>query len=249
MMDPMATSSQIAAELRDQWELLRTRLVDAADATLDEPSTLPGWTVRDLVAHLGLSLGVLSRCEPLGTPGPAAGTDTDPALPEPLSFGGYLASYAGDGDSISDRVLAYSTEIAASTVAAVDEVADRALARADELAGAGDEALVRTGRGVIRVRDLLLTRLVELVVHGYDLAPALADPVPVDTGARHLVAEALVRSLDERTGYRLFVADEAAWIGAATGRISWEEAVAQDAVRPEYLSDGVPDLSGILPLL
>src|SRR5699024_731443 len=245
----MALSSQTAAELRDQWELLRTRLVDAADATLDEPSTLPGWTVRDLVAHLGLGLDLLTRCELLGTPGPAMSTAPAGGRPEVLSFGHYLASYAGSAEQVSARVLRYSAEIAANTVAAVDAVADRALTRAETLAGSGDEALVRTDRGTVLVPDFLLTRLVELVVHAYDLAPALAAPVPVDAGARHLVAEALIRLLDERTGYRLSVADEAAWIGAAAGRISWAEAVAQDAVRPEYLSDGVPDLSSVLPLL
>lgn len=233
----MATPTQIAAELRDQWELLRSRLVDATDETLDEPSTLPGWTVRDLVAHLGLSLRLLTRCE------------VDVEDPEPMSFGAYLASYAPSAEDISDRVLAYSAEIAGDTVEAVDEVADRALDRADELAAAGPATLVRTARGAITAGDFLLTRLVELVVHGYDLAPALADPVPVDTGARHLVAEALVRTLEERTGYRLLVGDEAAWIQAAAGRIGWDEAVARDAVRPEYLSDGTPDLGPVLPLL
>lgn len=233
----MTSPAQIADELRDQWELLRARLEDTADAVLDEPSSLPGWTVRDLVAHLGLSVDLISRCE-LGAEDP-----------EPLTFATYLAEYASDAEHISDRVLGYSAELGQDVFDAVDDVADRALARMDELVAAGPQAMVRTGRGVISTGDFLLTRLLELVVHTYDLASVLAAPVPVDTGARRLVAEALVQIVADRTGYRLIVDDEEAWILAATGRIGWDEAVRRDAVRPEYLSDGVPDLSQNLPVL
>lgn len=233
----MSAPAQIAAELRDQWDLLRTRLEDTSDAVLDEPSTLPGWTVRDLVAHLGLSLDLITRCE-LGA-----------QEREPLTFAGYLSSYAGDAEAISERVLTYSAGLGRDVFDAVDEVADRALQRLDGLIAAGPQAMVRTTRGVIRTGDFLLTRLLELVVHAYDLAPVLTDPAPVDTGARHLVAEALVQIVAERAGYRLIVANEEAWILAASGRISWDEAVQRDAVRGEYPSDGVPDLAPELPLL
>ncbi|WP_147915942.1 maleylpyruvate isomerase N-terminal domain-containing protein [Ruania zhangjianzhongii] len=233
----MTSPAQIADELRDQWDLLRTRLEDTADTVLDEPSSLPGWSVRDLVAHLGLSLDLISRCELVAQD------------PEPLTFAGYLAACAEDAERISDRVLDYSAGLGRDVFDAVDEVADRALERLDELVAAGPKAMVRTSRGVISTADFLLTRLLELVVHTYDLAPVLVDPVPVDTGARHLVAEALVQIVADRAGYRLIVDDEEAWILAASGRIGWDEAVARGAVRPEYLSDGVPDLGANLPLL
>lgn len=233
----MTTPEQVAGELRDQWELLRARLEDTSDAVLDELSSLPGWTVRDLVAHLGLSLDLITRCE-------LRAQD-----PEPLTFASYLAAYRDDSERISERVLDYSATLDRDVFDAVDEVADRALERLDELVATGPRALVRTNRGAIRTGDFLLTRLLELVVHTYDLAPVLADPVPVDTGARHLVAEALAQIVADRAGYRLIIDDEEAWILAATGRIHWDEAVRRDAVRPEYLSDGVPDLGQHLPLL
>ena len=233
----MTSPAQIADELRDQWDLLRTRLADTADTVLDEPSSLPGWTVRDLVAHLGLSMDLISRCQ-LGA------EDADP-----LTFATYLAAYPGDAERISERVLDYSAGLGQDVFDAVDEVADRALRRLDELVAAGPQAMVRTSRGVIGTGDFLLTRLLELVVHTYDLAPVLTDPVPVDTGARRLAAEALVQIVTDRTGYRLIVNDEEAWILAATGRIGWDEAVRREAVRPEYPSDGLPDLSQNLPVL
>src|SRR5699024_2688681 len=122
-------TAQIAAELRDQWDLLRTRLEETSDSVLDEPSSLPGWTVRDLVAHLGLSLDLITRCE-LGA-----------QEPEPLTFAGYLSSYASDAEVISVRVLAYSAELGRDVFDAVDAVADRALQRLDDLVAAGPTAM------------------------------------------------------------------------------------------------------------
>ncbi|HIZ35896.1 MAG TPA: maleylpyruvate isomerase N-terminal domain-containing protein [Candidatus Ruania gallistercoris] len=234
----MATPAQIVGELRDQWELLHTRLEDTADAVLAEQSSLPGWTVREVVAHLGVALDPINRCEPC-----------EPGGAEPvLSVGEYLAHYAARAEAIAAKTQALAAE-AEDVLTAVEPIADRALQHAEVLVANNAHTLVHTRYGAISVGDFLLTRLVELVVHGYDLAPALGDPVPVDSGARHLVAEALLQIVTERTGYRLLMADEEAWILVATGRISWDEAVRREAVRPEYPSDGLPDLAPHLPLL
>src|SRR5699024_4755855 len=164
-----------------------------------------------------------------------------------LGIGDYLAHYAARAEAIAAKTRALAAQ-AEDVLAAVEPIADRALQRTDALV-AGTETLVRARYGSIDVGDFLLTRLPGLSVHSYDRAPALGEPVPVDSSARHLVAEALLQVITARTGYRLRVADEEAWILVATGRISWEEAVRRDAVRPEYPSDGLPDLGPNLPLL
>ena len=92
-----------------------------------------------------------------------------------------------------------------------------------------------------------MTRLVELVVHGDDLARSVAVTSPVDPTARTLVSDALIAVVRRRSGYELDVVDETAWVRLATGRLKWDQR--GHALRSGNLAEGLPDLSSWLPLL
>ncbi|WP_420112865.1 maleylpyruvate isomerase N-terminal domain-containing protein [Pseudactinotalea sp.] len=238
----MPTLAMIVKDLREQWELLRGWLDELPDPASSEPSTLPGWSIADLVAHLGRVMDSISALRP-------AGPDDDG---DPLSLSAYLATYATADAEYFDRLARELTaSIANAPLDHLDRMAERAFADIEALTAApdADQAVVVARRGPIELPDFLMSRLIELVVHGYDLAPTLPLPTPVDPTARRLVAQALIEVARQRTGEAIDVGDEAAWIATATGRLDWPSAVGRGAVRPSSLSDGTPDLTASLPLL
>lgn len=174
--------------LRRQWQTLRDWVGDAVDADAGHaPSVLDGWTVADLVAHLGRAMDALAVCEPA------------PVGTVPLSLAEYLGSYAGRAADIDRVTRDLSAEIADDPLRHVDALAARALARMDELGalarmdqlgalaradtlaaavradplGPGDP-VVQARRGPIRLSTMLISRLTELVVHADDLQRSLA---------------------------------------------------------------------------
>ncbi|UFU03492.1 maleylpyruvate isomerase N-terminal domain-containing protein [Ruania suaedae] len=231
----MTTLTRSRDELRDQWELVRERLDEVSTDMLDAPSSLPGWSVGELVAHLARAMDAITACEPA----PDA---------EPVRLADYLSSYAGDADRIDRLTRETALQLAADPLAGLDEIGGRALAHLDRLIEQGD-VVVQGRRSAIRLSDLITTRLIELVVHAYDLAPALTSPAPVDAGARELVAQAFADVVKDRTGITVLVDEPAVWIRVAAGRADWDEVTSGRALRPEFLSDGLPDLRGLLPLV
>ncbi|MCU1432569.1 MAG: hypothetical protein JWP95_1674, partial [Actinotalea sp.] len=85
--------------LRAQWLLLREWVGALEDASLARPSVLPGWTVAELVAHLGRGMDALAAVQPA-----APGT-------VPLSLGEYLGRYADGAHEIADVTRALAAEI------------------------------------------------------------------------------------------------------------------------------------------
>lgn len=236
----MPTLAAVTKDLHEQWELLRTWLDDLPDPASPEASALPGWSIGVLVAHLGRNMDAITALRLVGPEEEV----------EPLTLSGYLATYRGaDPDRLDRLAHDVADSIADDPLAGLDRFAEEATAHLQELVPAGDKAVVEARRGPIGLVDFLVSRLIELVVHAYDLAPTLPLPKPVDPTARTIVAEALLDVLEERTGYRLDVVDEKAWILAASGRIDWPTAVERGAVRPSEVSDGTPDLTPSLPLL
>ena len=174
--------------LRRQWRTLRDWVGGAVDAdTGHAPSVLDGWTVADLVAHLGRAMDALAVCEPA------------PARTVPLSLAEYLGSYPGRAADIDRVTRDLAAEIADDPLRHVDALAARALARIDELGalarvdrlgaharadplGAAARAdrlrpsdpVVQAQRGPIRLSTMLISRLTELVVHADDLQRSLA---------------------------------------------------------------------------
>jgi uncharacterized protein (TIGR03083 family) len=132
----------------------------------DRPA-LGDWTLRDLVGHTASSaLGQVPGV--LGTPAPQVAV---------ASAEGYWAFARSAPADLVTAARAASAEDARQTGARLgDDPADllRAMVgRATQaLAAVGDDDVVATPVGGMRVRDWLPTRTFELVVHGLDTAAA-----------------------------------------------------------------------------
>ena len=253
---PAPPSPELAAAtdaLREQWASLRSWIGDQVDARVGaEPSILAGWTVADLVAHVGRSLNALSVLEaaPPGT--------------VPLALGEYVAGYAGSADAIAQGTRDLAESISTAPLEGVDALAAEAFAHLDTL-GTADRVVVAR-RGPIRLSDMVATRVIELVVHADDLQRSVEradarphgpvtldrgapDPGTLDRGALQLVAQALLDVLVARGGWSLEVVEPLTWTRLAAGRIPFDVDTLAGALRAPYTSDAVPDLGRVLPLI
>ena len=237
MTDNAVDSRLLDAALRAQWDALIDWLRLLEDEAYEADTVLPGWKVRDLLAHLGLAMGVLASAQP---------TTPDDADRPRLNLGSYLGSYSDNADGIREKAQEVASDEIAAGLAAIEESGHQALDHLAQLRASGTTT-VTVRRGVIDLTTLVMTRLVELVVHGDDLARSVAVTSPVDPTARTLVSDALIAVVRRRSGYELDVVDETAWVRLATGRARWDQR--GQALRSGNLAEGLPDLSAWLPLL
>lgn len=260
--------------LRRQWQVLRAWVGEVVDADNGSaPSVLDGWTVADLVAHLGRAMEALAVCEPA------------PHGTVPLSLAEYLGTYAGRADDISRVTHDLATEIADDPLRHVDARAARAFERLTDLGT--DDRVVQARRGPVLLSTMILSRLTELVVHGDDLHRSLArargaapgsraelgtgigprafggriagsggGPLdgaggdePIDGDALAAVAQELLRIVRARGGWDLEIVQPLTWVRLAAGRLPYDVDVLAAALVPRFPSDSVPDLGRMLPLL
>ncbi len=177
-------------------------------AHLGEPVGLGDWTVRELVAHLGLGIG-LSRYVAVAGEGAV-----------PLSVGEYVRAYPPAADQIAEMTRELSAGFGDDVVGGFRRSAAEAFAAIDAL----DGEVLQARRGPITRDDYLTTRLLELVVHGDDLQRALGrDDAPLLPGAVDVVAAALAAAYEERTGGGEADASGLGWIRRAAGRVRSED--------------------------
>ncbi|MFJ4283828.1 sterol carrier family protein [Streptomyces massasporeus] len=223
------------------------------------PTRLGDWSVRDLVAHVAMSLAAVSRLAGLPEPARQDGT-----------LLGWPAAIAADAPDIAAhaRELAERHPDPAAHLAAVEE---RFTA---DLAAHPGTRLLATSAGALPLADYLVTRTVELVVHTDDLNAAVPGlDIPCDRQAlaacTRLLADALAAkapggSTEVRvppyavvqcvagprhtrgTPPNVVETDPLTWIRLATGRLAWAEAL-QDA--KVSASGERADLSALLPLM
>lgn len=158
-------------------------LADLDEADFDRPTNCPPWTVRDLVAHVRIAVERLT--EVLTQPAPTQ-VDTDAA--------GYFAAAKFVAEKDRARVDQAQQEAAAlGTGSALVAYLDRTWRTADQaVAAAPARRPVRTPHGDrMALSDFLLTRVVELGVHGLDLAAALTRHPWLTTPAAALIADLL----------------------------------------------------------
>ncbi|WP_225755091.1 maleylpyruvate isomerase N-terminal domain-containing protein [Actinotalea sp. Marseille-Q4924] len=223
--------------LRAQWLRLREWLVELDDDATAAPSVLPGWTVAELVAHVGRVMNALAVAQP---------DDGDA-----LSLGQYLRLATQQADRVDATARRLAQEIVDDPLGALDREAEDAFAHLHDLRGMGPDVVVRARMAPIRLSDLLLTRLLELVVHGDDLdrsLPAVPGDIVLDE-ALEVVSAALLEVLTGRGAWDLEVVEPRAWVRLACGRTPLSAEAVGAAVRPRHTSDSTPDLTGALPLL
>ncbi|WP_262285973.1 maleylpyruvate isomerase N-terminal domain-containing protein [Micromonospora sp. MA102] len=155
----------VRAAFRDECARLEGVLRDLDAVDLDRPTPCPPWAVRDLLAHVRTGAGRLVGM--LAAPAPER-AEVDAA--------GYFgaAKFAPEVDR--DRIDGARRE--ARELPGVPEVAEgfaRAWRAADAaVAAAPSGRLVRTRHGdAMALTEFLRTRVVEVAVHGLDLADAL----------------------------------------------------------------------------
>ncbi len=159
-------------------------VTDLTDADFASPTRCPPWDVRVLVGHMVRDLDrVITYLE---EPAPDAAT-TDAVT--------YFSSY--DPRAEGAAITASSTETADRYASPAELVLglDETLRRCVDRAGAEDPGrILRTRLTTIRLDEFLKTRILEIGVHGLDLAGALGRD-PWLTGAAGRVILEILRGL------------------------------------------------------
>jgi len=237
------TLTEASTALHAQWSRLRTWVGEVVDDDVAAaPSVLDGWTVAELVAHLGRAMDALAFCTP------------SPAGTVPLSLAEYLGTYVARATDIAETTRQLATEISGDPLRWVDARAAAAFAQLEELGP--HDLVVEARRGPVLLSTMTASRVIELVVHADDLARSVrrapgagSGPDPLDPGALRLVADTLLAIVVARGGWDLEVADERRWVRLAAGRTAYDVDELADALHARYTSEGVPDLGRMLPVL
>ncbi|MDJ0344988.1 sterol carrier family protein [Streptomyces sp. H10-C2] len=255
--DPARTRAALIAQV----SAVRSAVHALTPEQLALPAGLPGWDVTLLVAHIVRQIDAVPML--LGEPVP------DPAPPVTD-----LSTWAVSTAALADRLDATTRETAAGIqdpAAAIDAAAARLEPVLDEAVRA--DRIVPHIFGAMRALDLTVTRLVELVVHGDDLARATGVEVAHDRQAvaavTRLLADALAvkapgNSVEVRippyaavqcvagprhtrgTPANVVETDPITWIRLATGRTDWKSALEAADVSA---SGERADLAPYLPVL
>jgi uncharacterized protein (TIGR03083 family) len=228
----------------------------------ERPSTLAGWTVRDLAYHVTAQTVVVEHA-----------LDGGPVSDAPLTVAGYTSAFRAAAAEIEARDRDRAAELGREGVLGnAADARDSLLAALDGVVG---DPVVMGRRGPIKVSDLMVTRLNELVAHSLDLSASLPDrePAPLERQALGLVCRMLTGMLAEQvpghtvevrvppfaavqcvegprhtrgTPANVVEVDPVTWVALATGRLAWTQAVASGKVSA---SGERSDISTYLPVL
>lgn len=203
----METDSQ---RLRRAFTEAARNVIDLADEVEESQWTAPaldGWTVRELFVHASRAGSTVTAY--------AAGT-ADRELRSPADY--YLTALDSDGihESVAERARNQATELDEPVPAYLRRVfteAEQTLQRTPSHQVLGTQA------GGIALEDYLPTRVVELVVHGIDLAAALG----LEARIPAIAMEVALESLAELAVRRPEELDPVDLVNALTGRGSLPE--------------------------
>ncbi|WP_369202250.1 sterol carrier family protein [Streptomyces sp. PU-14G] len=232
------------------------------------PSGLPGWDVHHLLVHLAQQIDAVPRL--LGRPEADVSAQA-PSAPAPqVSLSRWALSTAG----CAERWDAAAREEAALVEDGPARV-DQAVADLEPVieSAVREDLLVPAAAGPMRMLDFTVSRLVELVVHGDDLARATGVRVSLDRQATAATVRVLADALAAKapggavevrvppfavvqavegprhtrgTPPNVVETDPLSWIRLATGRLAWAEALEGGRLRA---GGERSDLSGVLPVL
>ncbi|WP_031067637.1 maleylpyruvate isomerase family mycothiol-dependent enzyme [Streptomyces sp. NRRL WC-3742] len=236
---------KVRAALAAQIGALRAVVDGLDDGRLELPTRLGDWRVRELLAHLAVQLDFL----PAHLDDPLEGRVA-------LDLTGWVAAVGTVAPALDAQTRERAAAGFGGDAASVAEAFGRS---ADALAGmlerpevADPERRLEIRLGSMLLSDLLVTRLVETVVHADDLAQALGLPAfPHDRQALAAVTRLLADAFADRapggavelrippyavvqavegpkhtrgTPPNVVETDALTWIRLATGRLGWAEA-------------------------
>jgi len=187
-------------------------ILGADDAALDRPSPCPPWTVRELLCHVRIGVGRVPAM--LAGPGPPPGPLTD-------APGYYRPDQRFSRAVNADRIaIARRAAAAAGPAPALARDVDQAWRDAwAQMCAAPQERVVLTRHGDrMLLTEFLRTRVLELAVHGLDLAAGLDRPPWLTDAAADVVEELVLPAGSAR------LREEAGWdrptlVAMATGRL------------------------------
>jgi uncharacterized protein (TIGR03083 family) len=243
-----------------QYALLTAALAQLPDEAFTGPTRLGDWTVAELAAHLSSTLEAVPR----------ALAKAPPERAEADLFA-YLGGYRSHATGVAQRAV---DNARGATPA---DLRHRLAATLADAAGALDAAhldrLVLVRLGPMSLGEFLVTRCVEGVVHGLDLAAATGEPSAPDGTALKVVARTFAallehtapgRSVEVRvpghlafqcvegprhtrgTPANVVEADAVTFLELASGRLGWRDAVGTGRVSA---SGERADLSAYLPVI
>ncbi|EDY56341.2 MULTISPECIES: maleylpyruvate isomerase family mycothiol-dependent enzyme [Streptomyces] len=253
--DPVKIRKAVQAQLGNVREAVRTLTPEQ----LALPTRLGEWTVRELVAHIGMAVTAVHR----GLDRPAPARQDATVLDWPFATAASSAAIAEFTRGLAERhpdLDAYLGDI------------DRTLA--ELLDAHPGTRLLETNAGAMPLADYLVTRTVELVVHTDDLnaavpgldiphdrqalaactrllADALAAKAPGGSTEVRIPPYAVVQCVEgpkhtRGTPPNVVETDPLTWIRLATGRLGWKDAL--DAAKVSASGERA-DLDGLLPLM
>ncbi|MGW1620656.1 sterol carrier family protein [Streptomyces sp. NPDC002172] len=253
--DAARTRTAVLAQLSNVRDAVRTLTPEQ----LALPTRLEGWTVRDLVVHIGMAVTAVHR-----------------ALdqPEPAKADAVLLDWPFGTSGNSAAIADFTRRLAADHPDLDAYLADVDASLRTLLDAHPGTRLLATSAGALSLDDYLVTRTVELVVHTDDLAAAVPGlDIPYDRQAlaacTRLLADTLaVKAPGGSTEVRVppyavvqcvegprhtrgtppnvVETDPLTWIRLATGRLAWKAAVADARVSA---SGERADLGAYLPVM
>lgn len=204
---------ELLATLDGECTLVVDALGSLPEADFGKPTRCAAWDVKGLVGHLWRDLDRLATCLDL-TPEPSATCDAI----------GYFRAYdpVADAPAIAQQSLDVAARYGSGSdaVAALDEHRSACIEGVRSLA---PERLVRTRIATMRLDEFVKTRVLELSVHGLDLADALGVP-PWLTDEGRAVTVALLEGLLGGPPPATLADDPVAFIDTGTGRRSLSDA-------------------------
>ncbi|MEU8299797.1 maleylpyruvate isomerase N-terminal domain-containing protein [Micromonospora sp. NPDC048909] len=218
----------VRAAFRDECARLGEVLRGLAEADLDRPTDCRPWTVRELLAHVRTGAGRLT--DMLAAPAPDRAE---------VNAAGYFGAPKFTSDVDAARIDSGRREARQLDGPALVADFDRAWRAADAaVAVAPADRVVRTRHGdAMSLTEFLRTRVVEVGVHGLDLAAALHREPWFTPAAAEVVADLLAggRPVPVELGW-----DRLTLIRKATGRapLTDRERAVVDAAGFRWLSFG-----------
>ncbi|GGO14358.1 maleylpyruvate isomerase N-terminal domain-containing protein [Micromonospora parathelypteridis] len=208
--------------------LLTEILAELVDADLDRPTDCPPWTVQELIAHVRTGVGRLA--DMLAAPAPPH-AEVDAA--------GYFGGAKFTAQVDADRIAGGRRDALQVDRAALATELERAWRATDAaVAAAPTDWVVRTRHGdAMLLTEFLRTRVVEVGVHGLDLAAALGRPPWLTPQAATVIADLLTGGTPTPAALRW---DELTLIRKTTGRaaLTAPEKAAIDAASFRWLAFG-----------
>ncbi|MEO8329213.1 MAG: sterol carrier family protein [Candidatus Nanopelagicales bacterium] len=230
-----------------QWETIAAVWSNLDPLQWQTQSAVPGWRVGDLVAHFGRVAQTVTDAS------------TQLSARKPLGVSEYLRTYADSAAEIDEQTRAagaFDQASVTATTAMQGESAILALASPELQA----DPVVVARRGPVRWSDFIVTRVIELVAHGDDLARSLGLPTPptIHRDALQLTVRELAQVLSLRAPGRsvevrvppfaavqcipgprhtrgtpgaVIELEPMTFLRLADGRVTWDESVAAGLVR------------------